>query len=259
MKTPPAPQKIFVGDVTRTASGAEKGFDIKPGLHSPERIEKGAPLSLETSGNLWRNIAVRFGGFTKNFGALVKPLSEPISDPVARIFFREKLASIVNLSKLNPLTSHRIIEKETSPVKPIWGLLLRTACGDSSATLQSLDLIDHGKSRVNLGVFANCVERVADYVPREASRILRHIFSVASTETRLCIFEMFVRNDLIGDNRIIGDLFVQLMARSTPDERASEIYPALQEVQKNPSKTLSPRQGFVSALYRGWMSEKPHG
>ena len=215
----------------------------------------GRTKPMRTPG-LWSSIALRFGGFASAFRASIEPIGAGMSDPVARIFFREKLPGIVESARRNPAAAHRMILETRDPEKPIWGALAGVACGDSAALLAAMDALDE---RAAAPAVVDCALEVARARPEEGKRLLTHAFGSASTPSRLRIFARFVEDPRLGPSRAIGDLFIKLMARSTPEERNAEIYPSLIDLACGGDGAASPRRGFLAAILRGWISECPPG
>lgn len=238
------------GEGDRRVSGGEGG--------SPSEVVSQRGLTPKQKGferGMWSSIALRFGGFDANLKAMIAPLNENLSPIIAKLFFQNKLPSVIEFARRNPAHAMSVMGSSTNADVPYWNLLLQTACGNSAATIKLLDLIDHQKLPHSTHKnFADSLLEVSKFSADDASRLLRHLFAVADTKTRLSIYEMFIDNERLGSHRVLGDMFVQLMARATPDEREAELYPSLKKIlssRPNPSS----RSGFVAALFRGWLSE----
>lgn len=201
---------------------------------------------------LWSSFALRFGGFTANLEALISPLcGGHSSDAVAKIFFREKIGDVARLASRNPLAAARIVRRHAENIASPWNDLLRVACGDSEALLNVLDSFD----AVNQAGFTDAAISVARHRPLEGRLLLKHIFARAQNRERLKILRAFAENPQLDPKRSLGELFVQMMARSTPEERQREIYPGLLAIVSNPQAQNKPASSFLRALFRGWLTE----
>lgn len=202
---------------------------------------------------LWGSLALRFGGFTANFSALIEPLASPMADAVARVYFTEKISAVAAFAARNPAAAHRLLQAAAVSGDPLWAHLAGTACGDRGALLSAIDLIEEGAASP---AFVDAALAVAVIRPLEGRYLLTQLFARADNDARLRILGTFVDDPRMGSSRAIGDLFVKLMARTTPEERRLEIYPALRALVGNTPES-SPRHGFLAAMLRGWLSECP--
>lgn len=214
------------------------------------------PSGCTITRRLWSSIALSFGGFSSSFTALVEPLSPSMSLATARTFFKDKLPDIVHFASKHPEAAWRIIAQKTPSQTPIWSLLVSIACGDRSAALSVIDEIDAGALDSPAGV--DCVLSVAKLRPTECRHVLQHLFGRVDSALRLKILHAFVNNSRLSPIQEIGDMFVKILARSTPDERNEEIYPELLQIVGDNPRT-SPRHGFLAAILKGWISECPKG
>lgn len=243
-----APQRTVRGEVASPGEVTPKQKSFETSLRNT-RVSK----SLATT---WSSIAFRFGGLS-NFRSIILPIAGTISAAEARALFAN-LQNITALANRNPALAQREIELVTNPSMPIWGLLLGTACGNSRAALLALDAIESRRFEYDQHALIDCTIEVSRIRPLEGVYLLRQIFARADTAGRLRIIEAFVENAPTDFScSLIGDLFVQVMARSTPAERHEEIYPALNRMIEAKSSSPSPGRGFLRALFTGWLSESP--
>lgn len=176
-----------------------------------------------------------------------------------RRFFSEKLPEIVRFSARHPQAAHRIIETSPHSSGSFWRSLVGIACGNRAAVLTAIEALeDEGMGDLSAAV--DCSIVVARFRPREGRHLLLHLFSRADTNSRLNILRAFVDEAPLGQHAMLGELFIKLMARSTPAERNTEIYPRILSIAgEQASSPASPRQGFLAALLKGWASECPPG
>ncbi|MFH0800657.1 MAG: hypothetical protein V2A66_10845 [Pseudomonadota bacterium] len=214
--------------------------------------EAPSPIAKMDSG-LWGRIALRFGGFRTSFAAVIDPICYPIAPQVARRFFAEKLSDAASLASHNPKMAIGMISEKSDRSAPEWGLLLRIACGDSAAAFELADGLDEHRIKASPEL-ASASLRVARLRPAEGRQLIKHIFSIADNRVRLVTLAGVVSGDSAGSNRLVGDLFIQLMSRSTPEERTGEIYPALIDMAL---RAPGARRAFLAAMLKGWMSECP--
>jgi hypothetical protein len=204
------------------------------------------------------SIALRFGGFSANLKALIEPVSRDPSPAIARKFFSEKLESVLSLARRNPAAAILIIKGNSGSSSQIWGLLLRTACGDSRAALSAIDSLEENAGREEVHAIAECTIAIAKFAPLEASHILRRLSAIGDNTARLMILRTFVEQDSIGSKGMVGEVFLDVMSRSAPSERGG-IYSALLDILEDTQKRPSSRAAFLKGLLRGWLSESPAG
>ncbi|PIR26536.1 MAG: hypothetical protein COV43_01340 [Deltaproteobacteria bacterium CG11_big_fil_rev_8_21_14_0_20_42_23] len=199
----------------------------------------------------WKNVKHRFGGSDANLSHLWSQLlqGEPLEliIPYFSEHARTKSFSALQFSQ-RPLP-------ETSP--RIFSDIAKLACGNSNALLPAIDSIDALPPAFCPEV-ANCLESLAASHPREALHLMERLFAKASTEDRLQILESIVNSSHFGDRTSVEQMFVGLMARSTPDERREGIYPQLQAITSrpyHPNPKIAFKQGWLKTMTHGWLQE----
>lgn len=198
------------------------------------------------------SLALKFGGFRGRFEALIAPLERQLPPDAAADFLAARLGELCPLASRNPRTALSAIERNVHD--PVAALLLRVACGDARALLDLQDAISDGRAGASAAL-CRFASGLAAHRPADAKRLITSIFTRADTGTRLMILKDLVGEGGVGDGRMIGEFFIQLMARSTPDERAAEIYPALMGMASPAGGGGNPRKSFLAAMLKGWASE----
>lgn len=233
---------------------------LPPLLSSPSSdFEKSPPGSIPPPGNLFNSITLRFGGYEKRFGQLISPLGEfdRMSPGRIRKYFSGDLNSVVNEARKQPLVAQRLLSEKRTNDLGLYERLVAVACGDPIAVLKVKDAISRNKC-LDESLLLDCLKEVGRFRPYETGHILTSFFGQASTQVRLEIIREVVSSPLVGDKHTVGDMFVQLMGNSTPEERRQEIYPFLQNVIDDAlarTQEANVKAGFLSALLRGWRSE----
>lgn len=205
--------------------------------------------------NFGNSIVLRFNGYEAELQAAIAPIIDHGNSPmIARSFFEKKLNSVVALSARYPAYARKVVDNASVSMSHPWGNLLKISVGDSTALPESLAEIELLNGN-ELRAAARCVASVARYRPAECRQLLAKIFDRADNNTtRLELIESVVNNPMLGNKAVLGDLFIKLMARSTPQERRTEIYPQLAKIiAANP---IDPRRGFLRALLYGWITEE---
>ncbi|OGQ05976.1 MAG: hypothetical protein A2W61_04340 [Deltaproteobacteria bacterium RIFCSPLOWO2_01_44_7] len=103
------------------------------------------------------------------------------------------------------------------------------------------------------------LQKVATFRPKEATHLLQKVFEKGDLNTRLATFRAAILSPHIGDGKLVGDLFVKLMAATTKEEREEIVEPFFQSLlQKSNSPISKASQGklaWLNALCHGWQQE----
>lgn len=105
------------------------------------------------------------------------------------------------------------------------------------------------------------LQKVAAFKPLESTHLLQKTFEKGDLDTRLAAFRTAIFSPHIGDGKLIGDLFVKLMAATTKEERKEIVEPfllsLLEKSSSNISKASEGKLAWLNALYHGWKLEEP--
>jgi hypothetical protein len=227
---------------------------------APSRArELGAPREAASSRvGLWSSIALRFSGFSAHLEALVEPVGSLRTPAIARVYFSEKLPELAGLAARNPVAARRIIAEKAPPGAHLWRDLLLVATGDAGAMDRAREALASA-SRIDAAAIAHCCIAVARHEPRAGSELLHHTFAHASVTGQLAILGALTLHQDAASPTLVGELFVSMMRGATPEDRTELIYPTLTRFIAAQQGARSPRVGFLSALFRGWLSECPKG
>ena len=98
------------------------------------------------------------------------------------------------------------------------------------------------------------LQKVAGFRPREATHLLQKVFDKGELKERLAAFRTLIFSPHIGDGKLVGDLFVKLMAATTHEERREIVEPFFQNLlAKGEGQN---KLAWLSALYHGWCTER---
>jgi hypothetical protein len=205
---------------------------------------------------LWNSIALRFGGFQAHIKALAEPLNCNLNPVLVRNYFHNRLGEIADLASKNPLAAHRIIASKLDRTPPIWKHLVLVACGDGNSLASAMNSIED-RAFSDDRALADCIVEVAKLKPKEGGLLARHAVSHIDTSAQVHMLESIVESEASGLTRLVGDLFVKIMERSTVIEREKEIYPGIRRIVSASPARKSTYRGFLAALFHGWLSECP--
>ena len=103
------------------------------------------------------------------------------------------------------------------------------------------------------------LQKMADFRPREATHLLQKVFEKGELKERLAAFRALIFSPHIGDGKLVGDLFVKLMAATTADERKEIVEPFFKNLLTQSSAGISKESkgklSWLSALCHGWQAE----
>jgi hypothetical protein len=211
-------------------------------------------LSSPTPPKLWQSIALRLGGFSASITALLGPLRETRSPQVVRAWFEQRLPELASLAARSPGEAHRVIREQLRAIDPLTRELVRVAAGDGSALASALEIIEHTPHTM-LETMTEQVLAAARLRPAEGRYLIRHLFHHADLTLRLQMIRSLAGESGPGQSKLVGELFLALMEGASTLERREVIYPALSELLAAAPEERMPARGFLSALYRGWLSE----
>lgn len=238
-----------------------KGFDVEPRPPVTERssvTEQGgcfsgfAPSRLVDGpvSRLWNSIAFKFGGTEGLVSALISPLTHSERpELIASIFFKEKAPELKVLADRYPAAVNLAVAEQTKELASPWKEFLKIVAGDRAAVLDAVRVFENIDERVRRTVTGSAVS-VAHLRPRDGGHLLNGCFEHANNKDRLTILEAFDENPNLGSSRELGNLFLKLMARTTPFEREHEIYPKLTQMTEDDKGGA-----FLKVLFTGWLSE----
>lgn len=214
-----------------------------------------APIAPTGTG-FWQSLALRLSGFDQSLEVLLHPLARAQSAVEIRSFFSDRLPAAISLARRHPAAAHQFFLRATPGPEPFWQLAA-IACGDATASLPALDAIDRSPPEDH-PLLLEVLSAIAISQPYEASHCLRRLFTRSDTESRLAILTKFTLSPHIGDRRSIEEMFVGLMARSTPEERRDEIIPTLRTLlsaSESPHQHAQFKRGWLATMVRGWIQE----
>ena len=103
------------------------------------------------------------------------------------------------------------------------------------------------------------LQKVAAFRPLEATHLIQKVFEKGDLNMRLATFRTAIFSPHIGDGKLIGDLFIKLMAATTKEEREEIVEPflinLLQKTSSAISKSSQGKLAWLNALYHGWQQE----
>lgn len=104
------------------------------------------------------------------------------------------------------------------------------------------------------------LQKVAAFKPKETTHLIQKVFEKGDLNTRLLALRTTLFSPHIGDGKLIGDLFVKLMAATTKEEREEIVEPffknCLTKSALNISKEAKGKLAWLSALLHGWNKEE---
>src|SRR3990167_3840014 len=90
------------------------------------------------------------------------------------------------------------------------------------------------------------LQKVATFRPKEATHLLQKVFEKGDLNTRLATFRAAILSPHIGDGKLVGDLFVKLMAATTKEEREEIVEPFFQSLLDRKSTLLNSSHSQIS-------------
>jgi hypothetical protein len=218
-----------------------------------------APQTISSSSvGLWSSIALRFSGFSAHLEALVEPVGSLRTPRLARVYFSQKLPEVTALAARHPTAARRIIASSAPASAHLWRDLLLVATGDQGAMERACEALAEA-SRIDAAAIAQCCLAVARHRPREGRELLAHAFAHAAAAGQVAILGALALHEDAATPALLGEAFLSMMEGSTRADRVDVIYPALARLIASQEGKRSSRVGFLSALFRGWLSECPHG
>lgn len=104
------------------------------------------------------------------------------------------------------------------------------------------------------------IQKVAAVRPQEASHLAQKIFEKGDLNLRLATFRAILFSAYMGDGKMIGDLFVKLMAATTQEEREDWVEPFMESLLKYSTHKISTnvqrKLSWLHAYYHGWREER---
>lgn len=225
---------------------------------SPPSLPVIPPQATSSRAGLWSSISLRFSGFSAHLEALVEPVGSLRTPAIARVYFSEKLPELAGLAAKNPVAARRIITEKAPVGAHLWRDLLLVATGDAAA-MDRARVSLASASRIDAAAIAHCCLAVARHEPHAGRELLAHTFAHASAAGQVAILGALTLHQDPAPPVLLGELFVSMMKGSTPEDRTEVIYPALSRLIALQTGKRSSRVGFLSALFRGWLSECPKG
>lgn len=147
-------------------------------------------------------------------------------EEMARYYFDTDLQKLIALGHRHPAEVKTMIEraKSLSPhqreTEP-WYLLVQAACGDTRPLFQAFEKMELKK--------------------------------------RLALFRITLFSPHVGDGQWMGELFIKLMASTTPEEREKWVEPTLISILRRSappaSQKVQNKLAWLKALYHGWQRE----
>ena len=205
----------------------------------------------------FHSLALLLTGFRKGMDALLDPIILAKTPHEIDRYFRSDIAAVTSFAQRNPkgIAAYFEERRRTAPSLPLD--IAAVACGDSAAPLPCLDRIDASRSDDH-SLILGALQSIAQFKPYEGKHLLRRLFVKGEIGIRLSILHHFMLTPQLGDRRALEDMFVGLMARATPRERETQIYPALLGmIEQKPIADPKARfnQGWLMTMTKGWMTE----
>lgn len=222
-------------------------------------FDKAPAATLPAPESFLDSISLRFGGFERQFNTSISPLNDFESGDanLIRNYFINSLGAVVSLSNRRPKQAQALLIQKGTNGQALYERLVAVACGDQTSVLPLINIISRSRD-LNEPLLLDCLKEVGRYRPYEACHLLMSLFNRGALNTKISVIKEIVHSPLVGDKHVVGDLFVSIMANSTPGERKNGIYPGLLSIIDEAPAGSQPvmiKRGYLLALLHGWMSE----
>ncbi|MDP2599372.1 MAG: hypothetical protein Q8P84_01375 [Deltaproteobacteria bacterium] len=174
-------------------------------------------------------------------------------DLLIRYFMENDLPRLMQYGEALPMQTRQLLAgyKNNSATAP-WASLLRVAAGDAAAILPSIETAPEVIPQGKAAAYLYGLQKLAARFPKEATHLARQIFEKGDLNVRLAAFRVMAVSPDIGDGKMVGELFVKLMAATTHEERREIVEPFLQNLLR---KGEGNKLAWLSAIYHGWKQE----
>ena len=171
-------------------------------------------------------------------------------DSVARYFMENDLPRLMQYGEALPMQTRQLLAgfRSNSNTSP-WVSLLRVAVGDATAILPAIETAPEVILQGKAAAYLYCLQKLASRYPKEATHLAKQIFEKGDLNVRLAVFRVMVVSPDIGGGKLVGELFVKLMAATTHEERREIVEPFLENLLR---KGEGNKLAWLNALCHGW-------